>query len=592
MWRKRAVVWLIICITAISLLIGRLIQVQLVSTETFTKHNINLLEASVVQRSQQMVIDNGRGGFLDRNGESLVHRKIPVLILFPFLKNMEWDSEQVADIINVPVESIEYRVKQAEDPFAYGDPNPLKLTDAQMEQINALKIPGVFAVERKYSVTEYPAEQLIGITGQNTAELQKRYPDKDLVEQTVIGLTGLEKSFDEFLLPDGNSKLIYHVDAKGGPLFGIDVKYVEPANPFYPVNIKTTIDKDIQEMAENLVDQYQISKGGVVLLDLETNSVLAMVSRPIINKEKPFEDGSNGLKNMMISEQIIGSVFKTVVAGAAIDYELDDPTRMYDCSKKINGQPDLVYDHGMLNFTDSFARSCNNTFGTIAKELKEIDPNILEEYANKLSLVGSVGWNGDIYHFSDFKQLQEEQKGRVFLSEDAKKDNNFVALTGIGQHEVRATPLAVANMMGTIAKGGVRESVRVVSEVEYKNGNSLLPFEKKALPGESISPYTAMKLQKLLREVVVNENGTGRWFQELPYAVAGKSGTAETGIFKDEKQLHNKWFAGYFPYDNPKYALVTVNLGVYGDEGGVNGLFADMVKNLYNLDHNEPLSKR
>lgn len=592
MWRKRAVVWLIICIIAISLLIGRLVQVQLVSTENFTKHNVNLLEASVVQRSQQMVIDNGRGGFLDRNGESLVHRKIPVLILFPFLKNMEWDSEQVADIINVPVESIEYRVKQAEDPFAYGDPNPLKLTDAQMEQINALKIPGVFAVERKYSLNEYPAEQLIGITGQNTAELQKRYPDKDLLEQTVIGLTGLEKSFDEFLLPDGNSKLIYHVDAKGGPLFGIDVKYVEPANPFYPVNIKTTIDKDIQEMAENLVDQYKISKGGIVLLDLETNAVLAMVSRPNINKEKPFEDGSSGLKNMMISEQIIGSVFKTVVAGAAIDYELDDPTRMYDCSKKINGQPDLVYEHGMLNFTDSFARSCNNTFGTIAKELKDIDPNILEEYANKLSLVGSVGWNGDIYHFSNFKQLQEEQKGRVFLSEDAKNDNNFVALTGIGQHEVRATPLAVANMMGTIAKGGVRESVRVVSEVEYKNGNSLLPFEKQALPGESISPYTAMKLQKLLREVVVNENGTGRWFQELPYAVAGKSGTAETGIFKDEKQLHNKWFAGYFPYDNPKYALVTVNLGVYGDEGGVNGLFADMVKNVYNFDHNEPLSKR
>lgn len=585
-------VWLIICIIAISLLIGRLVQVQLVSTENFTKHNVNLLEASVVQRSQQMVIDNGRGGFLDRNGESLVHRKIPVLILFPFLKNMEWDSEQVADIINVPVESIEYRVKQAEDPFAYGDPNPLKLTDAQMEQINALKIPGVFAVERKYSLNEYPAEQLIGITGQNTAELQKRYPDKDLLEQTVIGLTGLEKSFDEFLLPDGNSKLIYHVDAKGGPLFGIDVKYVEPANPFYPVNIKTTIDKDIQEMAENLVDQYKISKGGLVLLDLETNAVLAMVSRPNINKEKPFEDGSSGLKNMMISEQIIGSVFKTVVAGAAIDYELDDPTRMYDCSKKINGQPDLVYEHGMLNFTDSFARSCNNTFGTIAKELKEIDPNILEEYANKLSLVGSVGWNGNIYHFSNFKQLQEEQKGRVFLSEDAKNDNNFVALTGIGQHEVRATPLAVANMMGTIAKGGVRESVRVVSEVEYKNGNSLLPFEKQALPGESISPYTAMKLQKLLREVVVNENGTGRWFQELPYAIAGKSGTAETGIFKDEKQLHNKWFAGYFPYDNPKYALVTVNLGVYGDEGGVNGLFADMVKNVYNFDHNEPLSKR
>ena len=94
----------------------------------------------------------------------------------------------------------------------------------------------------------------------------------------------------------------------------------------------------------------------------------------------------------------------------------------------------------MLDFLTSFARSCNNTFATIANELKEIDPNILGNYAEKLSLTGSVGWIGDIYHFEDFKQLQED-KGRIFLSEDAKKDNNFVALTGIGQHEVRATPL-------------------------------------------------------------------------------------------------------------------------------------------------------
>ncbi len=71
-----------------------------------------------------------------------------------------------------------------------------------------------------------------------------------------------------------------------------------------------------------------------------------------------------------------------------------------------------------------------------------------------------------------------------------------------------------------------------------------------------------MKLQKLLRGVVLNPNGTGRWFKDLPYEVAGKSGTAETGKYMDGKQLHNKWFAGYFPYQNPKYALVAVNLDV------------------------------
>ena len=274
-----------------------------------------------------------------------------------------------------------------------------------------------------------------------------------------------------------------------------------------------------------------------------------------------------------------------MVAAAAIDRGLDDPQRQCDCSRKINGEPDLKYQHGMLNFNDSFARSCNNTFATIAKELKDINPDLLEEYAEKLSLTGPVSWQGNIYHFNDFKQLQDEEKGRVFLTEEAKKDSNFAGLTGIGQHEVRATPLAVANMMATIARGGEKEMVRVASEIEYKNSTSLIEFKKQKLDGDIIAPYTAMKLQRLLREVVINEDGTGRWFKELPYEVAGKSGTAETGIMADGKQLHNKWFAGYFPYKNPKYALVAVNLEVTEDTGGVNPLFADIVKEIYNNNH-------
>ncbi|MCP1159882.1 peptidoglycan D,D-transpeptidase FtsI family protein [Bacillus infantis] len=582
MWKKRAIIVISIFMLGIVLLIGRLIQIQLVSAEHFSAHNINLLDASVRQRSQEMVIDSGRGSFLDRNGEPLTHQEIPVLVLFPFLKNMDWDSQKVASITGISETALLYSIKGAKEPFAYGKPKPLELTDVQAEQINSLKIPGVFAVEKKYSLANNLAEQLIGITGQNKEAVQKRYPGKNLPEDTVIGVSGLEESFDEFLMPDGESKLVYHVDAAGGPLFGINVKYVEPANPFYPVNIKTTLDAALQEEAERLADVHGIRNGGMVLLDIENNTVLAMVSRPQINKTAPYKDG--GLVNAMIKQQIIGSVFKTVVAAAAIDYNLDSPERQFDCSRKINGQPDTVYQHGMLNFTDSFARSCNNTFATIAKELKEIDPAILEDYAGKLSLTGKSGWEGDIYHFTDFHQLAREDEGRVFYSEDAKKDSNFVALTGIGQHEVRATPLGVANMMATIAKGGKKESIRVASEIEYKNETSLLKFPSKDLGGGKISPYTAMKLQKLLREVVVNEEGTGRWFKELPYSVAGKSGTAETGQFDDGEQLHNKWFAGYFPYEKPKYALVAVNLGVKENEGGVNPLFADMVKAVHGFD--------
>jgi penicillin-binding protein 4B len=582
MWRKRTVGWLILCIVCLLLLIARLVQIQLLDTESFSKHNVNLLEESVKQRTQELVIDSGRGDFLDRNGELLTHKKLRVLVLFPFLKKIDWDAEKVAEIAGISIQALRNAVENAKKPFAFGEPDPIELTTSQMERINALKIPGVFAVEKKFERASVPAEQLIGLTGENATLLKKRYPEKELPEKTQVGVSGLEESFDEFLLPEGPSKLVYHVDGGGAPLFGINVKYVDPANPFYPVNVRTTIDQTIQQKAEELVDQYQIKKGGLVLLNIEDNSVLAMVSRPKINKKNPYE--GSGITNRMLKQEIMGSVFKTVVAAAAIEHNLDDPTRIFDCTKKINGKPERKYNHGKLNFTESFARSCNRTFGELAKELQKKDPSILEEYAEKLSLIGSVGWKGEVYHTDNFRQFPNEDKGRVFLSDEARKDANFVAMSGIGQHEVRATPLAVANMMATIARGGQKEMVRAVSKIQYKNGTTMVEFPEKNLSGDSISPYTAMKLQKLLREVVLNPNGTGRALSTLPYSVAGKSGTAETGKYEDGKQLHNKWFAGYFPFENPKYALVVVNLDVKETGNTVNLLFADMVKMLYELD--------
>ena len=585
MLKKRVVIWFVISGIGFSILFGRLIQIQLLYTENFTKREINLLEASVKQRSQEVILDSGRGNFIDRNGDPFIYEQIPVLILFPFLNKIDWDASEVAKIIGENKENLLQSVREAKEPFAYGGSEPIRLKASQMKKINSLKIPGVFAVEKKYFLDSRPAEQLIGVVKENKAELEKRYPEKEFSQQTLLGISGMEKSFDEFLIAEGKSKLVYHVDGDGAPLFGINVKYADTANPFYPVNIKTSLDKRFQGLAEKLVEQHGINKGGLVLLDIETNSVLAMVSRPHINKKDPY--AGNGIENMMLNQQIMGSVFKTVVAAAAIDHNLDNPTRSFNCSRKINGEPDLKYQHGMLDFTNSFARSCNNTFATIANELKDIDPNLLEQYAEKLGLLGPVGWQGSVFHLENFRQLPEEDAGRIFLSEDAKKDANFVSMTGIGQHEVRATPLAVANMMSTVAKGGKNEQVRVASKIEYQNGTSMFNFPKRKGEGEQIAPYTAMKLQSLLREVVTNEKGTGRLFKDLPYAVAGKSGTAQTGKQSNNQFLENRWFAGYFPFDKPKYALVTVKLDAFETEGGVNPLFADMVKEIYKIDHSE-----
>jgi len=575
----------IVMLIGIILLIGRLIQIQLWEATSFSKNDYNLLEESVKQRTQEVMIDNGRGKFYDRHLQPLTHETVPTLVLFPFLKHMEWNVDQVASIIDVKPEQLIEAIKDAKEPIVFGGNEPISLTSEQMSEINRLQIPGVFAVQKQFNRVNPLGSQLIGLTGQNVDELKRRYPDRNLSRDTEIGISGLQKSFDEFLIQEESTKLVYHVDGLGGPLFGIDVKLVGQANPFYPVKIQTTLDREIQKMAESFADKHHIKKGGLVLIDIKTNSILASVSRPKINEKDPYKD--SGAKNYIISTQIPGSIFKTVIAAAAIDYELAPDTRTFNCSQTITGEPDTIFQHGSLNFKDSFSRSCNYTFGQLARELNEKDPLIIEQYAEKLGLTSQVGWNGNVFHLSNFHQMNGEEIGQVYVNDEDRRDRNFAALTGIGQHNVRISPLAAANMMATIARGGEKKMVRAVHAIQYKNGTPMYIFPDKKMNGETIKPYTAMKLQELLRGVVESSQGTGYSLHSLPYKVAGKSGTAELNQFIDGKQLHNKWFIGYFPFDEPKYALAIVNMDVFSEEGSVLPLFADMVNYLYQYDQKQ-----
>ncbi|OUM89194.1 peptidoglycan D,D-transpeptidase FtsI family protein [Caldibacillus debilis] len=571
--RIRGISVFILC--AILVLLLRLAQIQLWEPESFGKHHINLLEESVKQRAQEFLLDDGRGEFYDKNGRPLTRAKVPSLVLFPFLKDMDWDVEALSEILNVPPEEMEAAVRAAEKPFVFGRP----LTEEEMGKINRLNIPGAFAVQTETDRQEIIAAQLIGVVGVNGKLFRQRYPDRPGAGRIPVGITGLQKGFDEFLIPEENSRLVFHVDGRGNLLFGLQVKYISPANPYTPLQVITTIDGEIQREAERIADRHKMKKGGIVLLDIETNSVLALVSRPDLNREQPFS--GEGSKNFPATAQIPGSVFKTVIAAAAIEQGIAPPNRQFDCDRPIAGEGEAERKLGALDFPDSFAQSCNYTFAQLAKELAEKDKNLIEKYAEKLGLLEPVGWRGDVFRFPDFRQLPDEEGGRVFLNDEERRDKNFAALTGIGQKNVRITPLAAANMMAAIARGGEKKQVRFVSEIRYADGSTMFSFPEQRMAGENISPDTAKALQKLLRGVVEKEKGTGSALNRLPAAVAGKSGTAETNRYAGEKQLLNKWFVGYFPYEKPKYALAVVNLEVFADEGSVLPIFADMVKYLH-----------
>ncbi|MFD1705487.1 peptidoglycan D,D-transpeptidase FtsI family protein [Siminovitchia sediminis] len=573
MAKKRLLAVALIFFFMLSGLVGRLMQIQLFQTENFSSRHVNLVKESVRQRTHELILDDGRGQFLDRDGQPLSYEEKSVLVLFPFIQSMDWKSEEIASILQVPESILVRQVEHADEPMIAGGKDPILLTDPQADAINQLNIPGVLAVKKKIFPKKRLAGQLIGIYGENEELFKKRYPDQDW-RYTTIGLTGLEKTFDDFLQSENETKFVFHVDGNGNPLFGIDVKYAGQSNPFYPLQVKTTIDQTLQKEVEALVDKHGIQKGGALLLDVKTNDLLAAVSRPQMNTKNPYSN--EGSKNMMFSQLIPGSVFKTVVAAAAIEEGIVRDQDRYRCDLDIRGNP-AERNLGHLNVEDSFSRSCNRTFAELAQELLEKDPMVLENYARKLGLLESAAWEGDIFQLDDFKQF-EHDTGRIFAENESRKDKNLIAQTGIGQQEVRLAPISVANMMASIARGGEKMSIRAVSEIQYGDGTVMTSFEPQIIDNGNVSPIAAMELQKLLRKVVTDPEGTGHVLNNLPIQVAGKTGTAETAVIQNDHQLHHKWFAGYFPFEDPQYVLVVVNMDVPIDQGGVNLLYADIVQ--------------
>ncbi|MBY0597151.1 peptidoglycan D,D-transpeptidase FtsI family protein [Bacillus bingmayongensis] len=577
---KRRIIITLLCFTCIMLLLlGRLAQIQLIATESFTNRHINLIEKSVAQRTQAVTVDDGRGRFIARNGEDLGEKRYPVLVIFPFLQIKNDMLEKVAHIIGVPGQDIRMQMKGRNKPFIFqrGD-RPFQLTKEQMEKVNRTDMLGMLATEVRMKQPS-EAEHLIGVVGENEKEFKKRYEKlNQLSSQTPIGISGLQQSFDEFLMTDGETKVLYQVDRQGEPIFGKHAKYTSPGNPFYPVTIQTTIEKSLQQKAEELVQKHGLKKGGLVLLDVKTSEIVAMVSKPSLqmNNRNTYKQR---MENQMLTPHFPGSVFKTVIAVAAIDNDMIQSHRKFNCDTDPYGENPPQVMMGKLSFTESFARSCNRTFAVLGNELMQKDKNVMETYLEALGASETVGWKGQVFHTPRFKQLIEEKKATVWNGEENKVSHKAIVQTAIGQKDVRISPLAVANMMATIARNGEKKEVKAVKEIQYKNGTRFFYFEDHKLEGRQLSYSAVKQVQSLLRKVVTMEKGTGASFQSLPLSVAGKSGTAQTG--KGDRV--NRWFAGYFPYENPRYALVVVDLETNNKENIVTPIFKEFVEEIAQL---------
>ncbi|WP_240675659.1 penicillin-binding protein 2 [Ammoniphilus sp. CFH 90114] len=541
-------------------LLGRLIWIQVIGVHQFSKHQVNLVAEAVSQRKQGVTLHTGRGDIQDREGRSLTGSEVSGLAIFPLARGRldEQKVTELASILRMREENLYNWISEVKSPtFARNSQGKIiSLSEEQSLAIDQLALPGVISlpVTERYQA-DAVATQLIGYISQNPDLVQREYAEElkkgEITRNTLIGASGLERSFERLLQGVGPTTVSYFVDGKGNPLNGLKARLVEQENQFYPLSLRTTIDKSLQQKVERWMKEEGMNLGSVVVLDAKSREVLAMASLPEFHPSRIDMERGNWV-NRAIKQTVPGSVFKTVVAAAVLEEEVVDPDETFVCDGhygKYGFSCWLEEGHGEVTFAEAFAHSCNITFARAALRLQ---PGDLEKYAEKLGLTGQVGWQqAPFFKMDSFRQFDGEDRGQIFSSYTSRNDEGVLIQTAIGQRDVQMTPLQAANMVATILDGGKKEEVRVVKEIRYKTGSLFHSFDSHEIEGESIDRYTAYQLRQMMESVV--DEGTGKSLQDATWNLAGKTGTAQTNNGKN-----NQWFVGYGPAEAPQYVIVVV----------------------------------
>lgn len=377
------------------------------------------------------------------------------------------------------------------------------------------------------------------------------------LDNTGRGVSGIEKSFDEILLKGTSTvRVKFSSNARGRVMLGEEIS-VEGNN--VPKNgVVLTIDKNIQEITENALDFSGAECAAAVVMEIESGAIRACVSRPLFNPENISEslgDDNSPLINRALLPFSVGSVFKPVVAAAALENGISESFK-YNCTGSVthNGVTFNCHEengHGIIDMQQAVAKSCNTYF--IALALETGARNVTET-AEKFGFGKSVELADGI-----------KSSSGVLPDDESLDSNAAIANVSFGQGELTATPLQICSMMSVIARGGVYiQPYLIEGEVDAKGFFiEKRPYREKM---QIISAETAALLQKFLEAVV--SDGSGKRASSDFVVCAGKTATAQTGRTENGEEIYNAWFSGYFPADNPKYAVAILREN--GGEGAIS----------------------
>lgn len=531
---------------SLTLLIGRLFYLQILESDQLS---ISALKG----RMLEVPLAPSRGDILDRYGLSMTNI-IPETRLIIFPAQLIDSPRILADLIPIigakEVAAIARLAQDTGQPFSWRIPDDPTV----IRQLQAKNIPGVVLtrINARYSNL---ASHVIGYM--NAVDNR--------------GVSGIEQAYDSVLRGPQASYVAAMIDASQKPIPGLGFRKVGPADSIDSGQVVLTIDRSIQSVVERVLDR-RMEKGSVVIIDPHSGEVLAMASRPNFRAEQLSEYlnlPASPLINRAVMGYQPGSVFKLVIAAAALEERVVQPNQMFfdagyiDVNNiRFQGWDYEKGSRGQITFTQALAYSSNPVFIQVGLTL---GAEKVIAYAQKFGFGQPAGL-----------VIQDEVGGN--LPNPAQIYAGDLANLSIGQGMLEVTPVQIASLVATLINDGIKVQPRLVKKV-VEPGSRVQEMPAVRTGARVVSARTASALREMMR--AVTSYGTGMAAQVDRYGSAGKTGSAETGkTGVSGKSINHAWFAGYAPLNNPRYvAVVFIEEGMSGGDVAAP-IFREIMENL------------
>ncbi|MFJ4352608.1 MULTISPECIES: penicillin-binding protein 2 [unclassified Pseudomonas] len=526
-WRFRVVIGLL------ALMVGaicwRIIDLQVVDRD--------FLKGQGDARSLRHIpIPAHRGLITDRNGEPLAV-STPVTTLWANPKEMQVAKDrwpQLAAALGQNAQQLTERLtQQANKEFIY---LVRGLTPEQGQHVLDLKVPGVYGLE----------------------EFRRFYPAGDVTAHMVgftdlddHGREGVELAYDEWLAGVPGKRQVIK-DRRGRLIKDIQVTKNAKAGKTLALSIDLRLQYLATRELRNAIAEQDAKAGSLVIMDVKTGEVLAMVNQPTYNPNNRRSMFPAAMRNRAIIDVFEpGSTVKPISMSAALQsgrWKPTDKVEVYPGSLQIGRYTikDVSKSEGpILDLTGILINSSNVGMSKIAFDIGG------EAIYRVMSQVGLGQYTG--------LGFPGERVGNLPNHREWRKAETATLSYGYG---VSVTALQLVHAYAALANDGKMVPL------------SILKVDKAPEAVQAIPKETAETIQGMLQQVIEAPRGVFR--AQVPfYHVAGKSGTARKATVGSKGYTENAYrslFAGFGPMSDPRYAIVVVI-----DEPGKGGYFGGLV---------------